>query len=188
MTLITRINRLFAADMNAVLDQLEEPEVVLKQAVRDMQAATQGLKASLAATEEQIRQHSDVVAHLKSKLEEFSRELDLCLDAQDHELARGVMRRRLETGRRLESANRQLTTLQTHRVQQSEQLIQQQQELESLQQKAALVESAPVEDLEAAVTEEEIDVALLRHREERRQQHHIQERQGDDSGGQGGGS
>ncbi|MFV2090729.1 MAG: PspA/IM30 family protein, partial [Pseudomonadales bacterium] len=36
MVLITRISRLFTADVHAVLDRIEEPEVVLKQAIREM--------------------------------------------------------------------------------------------------------------------------------------------------------
>ncbi|ETW92791.1 MAG: hypothetical protein ETSY1_42105 [Candidatus Entotheonella factor] len=38
MTLMMRITRLFKADMHGLLDLLEEPEAVLKQAIRDMQS------------------------------------------------------------------------------------------------------------------------------------------------------
>ena len=37
MALINRVSRLFKADFHAVLDQLEEPEQILKQAIRDME-------------------------------------------------------------------------------------------------------------------------------------------------------
>ena len=37
MALINRISRLFTADMHAVLDRLEEPDVLLKQALREME-------------------------------------------------------------------------------------------------------------------------------------------------------
>ena len=37
MTLITRITRLFKADLHGILDGLEEPEEVIKQAIRDME-------------------------------------------------------------------------------------------------------------------------------------------------------
>ena len=37
MALITRIGRLFSADLNAVLDRIEEPDVLLKQALREME-------------------------------------------------------------------------------------------------------------------------------------------------------
>ena len=37
MALVTRLSRLFRADLNAVLDRLEEPEMLLRQAVREME-------------------------------------------------------------------------------------------------------------------------------------------------------
>jgi hypothetical protein len=37
MALITRVSRLFRADVNAVLDRMEEPEILLRQAVREME-------------------------------------------------------------------------------------------------------------------------------------------------------
>jgi phage shock protein A len=37
MALLNRVSQLFKADFNAVLDQIEEPEQILKQAVRDME-------------------------------------------------------------------------------------------------------------------------------------------------------
>ena len=37
MALINRVARLFKADFHAVLDQIEEPELLLKQAVREME-------------------------------------------------------------------------------------------------------------------------------------------------------
>ncbi len=37
MALINRMSRLFTADVHAVLDRLEEPDVLLKHAVREME-------------------------------------------------------------------------------------------------------------------------------------------------------
>ena len=37
MTLIARVSRLFRADLHAVLDRVEEPDLVLRQAVREME-------------------------------------------------------------------------------------------------------------------------------------------------------
>ena len=37
MALITRLSRLMRADLHAVLDRVEEPEVLLRQALREMQ-------------------------------------------------------------------------------------------------------------------------------------------------------
>ena len=38
MALITRLSRMMRADFNALLDRLEEPDILLAQALRDMQA------------------------------------------------------------------------------------------------------------------------------------------------------
>ena len=37
MALITRVSRLFQADFHAVLDRIEEPDLLLRQAVREME-------------------------------------------------------------------------------------------------------------------------------------------------------
>ena len=37
MALINRMSRLFTADVHAVLDRIEEPDVLLKHAVREME-------------------------------------------------------------------------------------------------------------------------------------------------------
>ena len=47
VALINRVTKLFQADINAVLDRIEEPEVVLKQALREMEE-------SLAAEERRL--------------------------------------------------------------------------------------------------------------------------------------
>ena len=39
MALVTRLSRLFQADFHAVLDRIEEPDLQLRQAVREMQFA-----------------------------------------------------------------------------------------------------------------------------------------------------
>ena len=52
MTLINRVSRLFRADLHAVLDRVEEPDLLLHQAVREMEddlAADRRRLAGLAA-------------------------------------------------------------------------------------------------------------------------------------------
>ena len=47
MALISRVSRLLRADLHAVLDHLEEPDVLLRQAVREMEEALAGDTARL---------------------------------------------------------------------------------------------------------------------------------------------
>ena len=60
MTLLTRITRLFKADMHGILDGLEEPEEVIKQAIRDM--------------EENIVTHEHRLEELRAVLQRLARE------------------------------------------------------------------------------------------------------------------
>ena len=92
MALINRVSRLFKADFHAVLDQIEEPEMLLKQAIREMED-------ELAETEQRIR----VCAHdqealttrkseVDSKLSEIDDELDLCFASKKDDLAKGLIK------------------------------------------------------------------------------------------------
>ena len=95
MALINRITRLFKADFHAVLDQIEEPEALLKQAIRDMED-------DLASTEQRIAlcaHDQETLTVRKSELEEavadFETKLDLCFESDKDDLAKNLIRKRL---------------------------------------------------------------------------------------------
>ena len=50
MALMTRVARLFRADLHAVLDRIEEPEVLLRQALREMEDGVNGERRALACS------------------------------------------------------------------------------------------------------------------------------------------
>jgi phage shock protein A len=109
MALIQRITRLFKADFHAVLDQLEEPEQVLRQAVREMEDELGTMErriAALAHEQESLAARSDEIA---AELADVDAQLDLCFRSGRDELARKMIRRKLETERLLKRlvANRQ---------------------------------------------------------------------------------
>jgi len=96
MALLTRLTRLVRADLNALLDRLEEPDILLAQALRDMEQAVAGDDRALAALRrdrERIAARRDALAGRRAGLED---ELALCLDAGQDDLARSLLRRRLE--------------------------------------------------------------------------------------------
>ena len=96
MTLMTRLGRLFRADLNAVLDGLEEPAALLKQAVREMEeilAGEDAARARLGLEEARLAQAS---ADCRTRVAQLDDELSLCLGAGKDELARGLVRRKLE--------------------------------------------------------------------------------------------
>ena len=47
MAIVSRLSRLFVCDVHAVLERLEEPELVLKQSIRDMEEALQAQQLRL---------------------------------------------------------------------------------------------------------------------------------------------
>jgi phage shock protein A len=107
MALITRISRLFKADMHSLLDALEEPASVLKQAVRDMTADIEGEERAL----QDLKRRESALAqrlaeHARSQADAAER-IDLCFKAGDLDLARAMIRRRLETERRVKLAERE---------------------------------------------------------------------------------
>ena len=181
MALINRISRLFKADFHAVLDQIEEPEALLKQAIRDMED-------DLAATEQRIalRAHDqDALAarlsDLKATIAEIDAELDLCFASKKDELARSQIKKKLEAERLLKrltatfDANRQTLDEQRASVEENTNT------LESLRQKAELIaHRTPVgSDLgsdfddvawmarELNVSDDEIEIAYLREKSAR---------------------
>jgi phage shock protein A len=175
MALITRFTRLFTADLHALLDRLEEPDVVLKQAIREMED-------ELAAREQRIRRLDLERDHLIRQLADIDRsmlsvgeQLDVCFVSSEEQLARPLLRRRLElerlanrlAGRR--DANAQAAAAESACRDDN------QRELDTLRQHAELlleaVAAAPqvhsVATFETTVTDEDVEVALLREKQRR---------------------
>ena len=177
MALMTRIARLFRADFHAVLDSIEEPEVMLRQAIREM-------AEELARREQHARLAGHELQGLQARRQELGQalagieeQLDLCLTADKPGLARTLIRRKLENerlekhiaGRAAELAERlegERARLEEHRL-----------TLAGFRQKAEILSRRmPPPDPrlcsaapgETAVTEEEVEVALLAERNRRR--------------------
>jgi phage shock protein A len=181
MALITRISRLFRADFHAVLDQIEEPELLLKQAIREMEedlaAREQRIRAA-AHEQGELRAHKDELA---LALKEIEDQLDLCFTSQKHELARNLVRRKLETergGRQL--ASRESAT-EKYLVEQRATIDQHRMTLEGLRQKAEIFtrrswEPGGIGEVidpagrERAVSDDDVEVAFLREQNKRRTQ------------------
>jgi len=101
MALINRISRLFKADFHAVLDHIEEPEQLLKQAIRDMEddLATTEQRVTLCAHDQEAL--SVRRSELEDKLSEIDEQLDLCFESEKDDLAKNLIRKKLEAERLL---------------------------------------------------------------------------------------
>lgn len=178
MAIVNRITRLFTADVHAVLDRLEEPDALLRQAIREMEAALTERTRELKALEldlELVRARSSEVERALAAIRE---EIDLCFAAGHEALVRTCLRRRLEGERLLRMLSQRVAAL-TQQIEQTAPVLEQQRErLETMRQKAALFDvelaSGASTDCsrwagaETPVSEADIDLALLREQQARR--------------------
>ncbi len=107
MALMTRLARLVRADLNAILDRLEAPDLVLAQSVREMEQALDQERRTLAGLDRELER---LAGRDQSLAEEETRATDALAEGlvEGREaLARPLIRRRLEAGRRRTVIRRQ---------------------------------------------------------------------------------
>ena len=176
MALITRFSRLFRADLHAVLDRIEEPDVILRQAVREMEEEIAADEQRHKLLVHELKQLATRQTDMKQSIERAQDELGVCLDADNDQLARSLLKRKLEAERLVQYIERKqqeishnLTTLDTRIQQNRSRLTAMQQKLELLindDRRYAGDESALTPDF--SVTDEDVEVALLREKQKRR--------------------
>jgi phage shock protein A len=171
MALINRMSRLFTADVHAVLDRIEEPDVLLKHAVREMEE-------ELARSEQRVRaltHEHEALGERQRKtvaiLAELDQQLDVCFESGNEPLARKVIRRRLETERLERSVVERRAALGKELAELRAAVEEQREQLDVMRQKAELLaSSAGSDDLRGGdfvIGDAEIEVALLRERQKR---------------------
>ena len=173
MALLNRVSQLFRADFNAVLDQIEEPEQILKQAIRDMEdelAKSENRISVCAIEQQQLTEQKDLVALSVSELDA---ELDLCFQSEEEQLARGIIRRKLHTSRQARSLDTQIQANERYLKRERELLDENSQTLEGLRQRAELFVSNSASNQRSAdpatgnsyctsITDEEVEIAYLK--------------------------
>ena len=175
MALISRVTRLFRADFHAVLDRVEEPDILLRQAIREMEE-------DLARDQQAYKRHEHEREQLTRRESEFQRlarslveELDVCFAADKEDLARALMRRKLETERSLQLLVRRREALATRLSGLARRLEENRSRYESMRQKAELFDQRNRDadaldawsDIDVRVREEDVEVALLKERQRR---------------------
>jgi len=97
MALITRLSRLFQADIHAILDCIEEPDLLLKQTLREMEDQlaldAQHIKYLQRECESLDRRREDA-RKVHSRCED---EIQFCFTTDNDEFARGLIKRKLES-------------------------------------------------------------------------------------------
>lgn len=171
MALINRMSRLFTADVHAVLDRIEEPDVLLKHAVREMEEELARQEHQVRALEHEHGALGERQRKTAAVLAELGEQLDVCFANGNEELARKVIKRRLETERLERHVHERRAALDQELTAQRAALDERREQLDVMRQKAELLTATASGDdwtkAELAVGDAEVEVALLRERQKR---------------------
>jgi phage shock protein A len=174
MALITRVTRLFTADLHAVLDRLEEPDVLVKQAIREMEDELASRETRLRWLDHEHAQLTRQSADMNASLDAIAQQLDVCFASNEDALARPLIKRRLETQHLVGRLAARLQTNAQARVEETANVENNRRDLDAMRQKAeVLLDEAgsaggvSVMRLDTTVTDSDIEVELLREKQAR---------------------
>lgn len=173
MTIVTRLCRLIRADVHGLLDELEEPRALLNQAVREMKEDLARQEAEVGRLVQQIERERTRRKEIDAGLEDCRQQLELCFGAGNDELARAVLRRRIELQRRAEILERRIAEESREAADREKRVQEGRAKLQSLLEKVELLAGANVVDDDRTtvrgshVTDEEVELALLQERQAR---------------------
>ena len=177
MSIVKRFVRLMKADIHGILDSIEEPESVLRQAVRDMEESIERIHADLATE----RTHSERVKRSQQQNElskkEAERQVDLCFHASNEALAKTFVRRKLECGQRDKLLRRQHDEIERRIAELEQKERSQQEKLGAVREKMEIFcEAAHSKSVHGTdgpdtlfVSEEQVEIALMEERAKRGQ-------------------
>ncbi len=174
MTLITRVVRLFKADVHGLLDCIEEPRAVLKQAVREMEQEVQRKEAELVDLARQETATHRRKAEVERTKAEMSEQIKLCFRAGDEPLAKAGIRRKLEADGELRALERIIAELAGRKAELTSMLKDEREALADISHRADLFSHetcerksirSPSNTNVRAVTDEEVELAYLSERE-----------------------
>lgn len=180
MAFFNRLSRWFRADLHALLDRMEEPGPLLRQALREMDEALAQSAHQLAALERELQQAQRRRELLATRIRTVSEELELCFGANQAQLLRPLMRRKLEAERLAAQVQESVRQLESEHERRQVQLSTQQQQLAELRAQVLLIDEHAVTCAVASgaaatgglaessgVSETDVDLALLREQQRR---------------------
>ncbi len=173
MALINRMSRLFTADVHAVLDRIEEPDVLLKHAIREMEEELAHSEQRVKQLEHERASLTDRHRKVQAVLAELGEQLDVCFGNGNEELARKVIKRKLETERLDKHVAERRAAVDKLLVERRATADEQREHLDVMRQKAELLADAPSGGdewgkTELAVGADEVEVAFLREQHKRK--------------------
>jgi len=175
MALITRVSRLFKADFHAILDRIEEPDVLLRQAIREMEDDLTQDRQRAKVHKQESRRLAQRKAEIESMLADMEGELALCFSAKKHDLARALIKRKLEAERLLHALGSRIHAIDEAMLELDQRITTHANQLDAMRQKAEVMAAEtqttraanPVEFRLPEVSAEEVEIAFLREQKQR---------------------
>ena len=174
MALINRMSRLFTADVHAVLDRIEEPDVLLRHAVREMEEEVARSEQAVKQLGHERDRLADRHRKVQAALAEIDEQVGIAFAAGNDDLARKLVKRKLETVRLDGHVVERRGAVEKSLAERSAALREQREHLDVMHQKAELMTELPHAEVgdewgkaSFAVGDDEVEVAFLRERQKR---------------------
>ncbi|MET1253987.1 PspA/IM30 family protein [Aliikangiella maris] len=173
MALFKRIGTLLSADIHAVLDWVEDPQDLLKQAMREMQTELQKQQYCLSQTQQSLVHLKSQLAQLATEQEKIERNIDLCFTTQQQALLKVQIKNKLILQKQHHFLLTQQDILKKQEIQAAQNIEENEAQYEKLQQQLIAVgltnnqhyqSGAPYTQKNTyhfSVTEDEITMALI---------------------------
>jgi phage shock protein A len=173
VALIKRMKTLLQADLHALLDRIEEPELLLRQALRDMEEACARDERHLQQLSHERMQLDKRKQALEETLETIRVRLDHCFAADNEELARRQIRQKLETEQLAQLLVLRMEELEQTGEEIRERIAQNSRRLEEIRQKAELLSTRCRLDgtqslAGSEIRPDDVELAFLQEKQRRR--------------------
>ena len=136
MSIMTRVIRIFQADMHGVMDQLEDPELLVKQYVREMEDDLQRKEQRLQELGESTRFLQTEQHRYNQETGEIEQELERAVSKSRDDIARLLIRKKLGLQKQCSRLQNRLDPLQAESAQLAGQLEEQRLRLDSVRLQA----------------------------------------------------
>jgi phage shock protein A len=97
MGIFSRLNRVIKSNLNALIDQAEDPDKMIGQTVSDMKSALKRARKDLIAAMGSAKRLDKKEAELREQASDWEQKALLALEREDEDLAREALRRKSRT-------------------------------------------------------------------------------------------
>ncbi len=97
MSLTYRIKRLIKSDLNALVEDLEDPRGILSQALRDMEEELERMEGAITAKESHLLKLKEGITACSETIDRLDHDIDFAIGEKREEIAKAFIRKHLIT-------------------------------------------------------------------------------------------